>query len=163
MKKMRLFYMGERLKDIYPHATKWEVIKYKLRMAFKRFMRLCAIALILYGVFIAGGHFNPTFETVEKFVEIDSHAPVMERIAKCESDNSHYDKSGQVLVRGNSTTDRKSVDVGIYQINMKYWGVKATELKYDLFNEQDNKKFAYWVYKNYGTEPWVHSKSCWNK
>lgn len=155
---MRLFYMGERLKDIYPHATKWEVVKYKLRMAFKRFMRLCVTALILYGVFIAGGHFNPTFETVEKFVEIDSHAPVMERIAKCESNNTHF-KDGQVIFNANKNG---STDIGRYQIN-SIWNKKATELGFNLSNEEDNTKFAMYLYKNFGTEPWYSSVKCWNK
>lgn len=161
---MKLFYMGERLKDIYPHATKWEVMKYKARMAFKRLVRFSVAGGLLYGAFIAGGMLNPitSYATIEKLVPVETVSPVLERIAKCESDSNHFDKNGQVLVRGNNG-DRTSVDVGRYQINMKHWGAKATELGFDLFNEEDNAKMAKWLYGQFGTEPWVHSKKCWNK
>jgi hypothetical protein len=56
----------------------------------------------------------------------------------------------------------KTVDIGRYQINT-VWFAKATELGLDLTNEQDNYKMAVYIYTNFGTEPWVYSKKCWNK
>ena len=87
---------------------------------------------------------------------IEADPPVLERIAKCESGASHVDKNGQVLI--NATRD-----VGYYQINVAIHGKKATEMGLNLFIEEDNKKFAEYLYENFGTEPWVHSKKCWNK
>jgi hypothetical protein len=99
-------------------------------------------------------------EQVEVIKEIEVEAPVLSRIAKCESGNNHYAKSGQVLVVGNNN---KSVDVGKYQINAQIWGAKATELKLNIFIEKDNEEFAKYLYRTYGTEPWVWSKKCWSK
>lgn len=92
-------------------------------------------------------------------VEATSTTPVMERIAICESGNKHLGKSGQVLM---VTNDNKSVDVGVMQINT-IWFTKATELGYNLTIEKDNRAFANYLYSNFGTEPWVWSKGCWNK
>lgn len=164
MKKLNVFYMGERLCDVYPYATRFEVFKFKVRKTFKYALRYSMAGGMIYIAFIAGSYLNPivTYAVQEKIVEVESEAPVLDRIAKCESNKSHFDKNGQVLVRGNNG-DRTSVDVGKYQINMKHWGAKATELGLNLFDEKDNEKFAKYLYKNFGTEPWIHSKHCWNK
>jgi hypothetical protein len=53
--------------------------------------------------------------------------------------------------------------MGIMQIHLPIWGKKASEMGLNLAVEADNKKFGEWLYENYGTEPWVHSKHCWNK
>ena len=93
-------------------------------------------------------------------VQATSTVPaVMTRIAICESGNKHTDKNGQVLMK---TNDNKSVDVGVMQIN-SLWFKKASDMKLDLTKEADNRKFADYLYQNYGTEPWVWSKPCWNK
>lgn len=93
---------------------------------------------------------------VEKIVKDESPTPVLLRIAKCESSGSHYGLSGQVLIS-------KTQDMGLYQIHIPIWGKKATEMGLNLAVEKDNEKFARWLYENYGTEPWIHSKKCWNK
>ena len=114
-----------------------------------------------FGIFMAGRYLYPTtiYTKQEVIKEVDSRAPVLERIAKCESKNSHFATNGQVLVAGNTN---KSVDIGRYQINSQIWGAHATEQGLNLFIEKDNEKMAIWIYKNYGTEPWVYSKKCWN-
>ena len=89
----------------------------------------------------------------------DIKYPVLDRIAVCESNNKHFDKNGQVLMRGNSN---KTVDVGIFQIN-SVWFSKATELGLDLTKEADNREFAKYLYTTRGTEDWVYSKKCWAK
>lgn len=152
--------MGERLKDIYPHATKWEMMKYKARMTFKRLVRLSVAGGLLYGAFIAGGMLNPitSYATIEKLVPVETVSPVLERIAKCESGNTHY-KNGQVIFNSNKNG---SVDIGKYQIN-SIWNSKATELGLDLSKEKDNEAFAMYLYKTHGTEPWYSSVKCWNK
>lgn len=94
-------------------------------------------------------------------------APVLQRIAGCESEGNakslgrHYDKDGQVLMRANAKGT--SIDIGKYQINLMYWGKKATELGYDLTVEEDNQKMAEWIYLNKGTGDWSASQHCWNK
>ena len=151
-------------KQIHPNQyTKWQVIKWKIREFLKKVLRFITLtgltAGILYATFMAGAYFKPviSYAVQEKIIEVERTAPVMERIAKCESGNKHYE-NGQVLVRGNKN---KSVDVGRYQINVSVWGKKAGDLGYDIFTEKGNTDFAYWLYKNYGTEPWYASEKCW--
>lgn len=91
-------------------------------------------------------------------VETNSIPPVLQRIAKCESGGSQYDKNGQILVHINPT----SIDIGKYQINEQVWGATASKLGYDLTKESDNIKFALYVFENYGTESWYSSSKCWN-
>lgn len=93
---------------------------------------------------------------VEKVVLDNSVPPILEKIMKCESGGKHYDKNGQVLIN-------RTQDIGIMQINVPIWGKKAHEMGLNLSVEADNIEFGMWLYKNKGTEPWVHSKPCWNK
>ena len=152
-------YMGKPLKKVYPHASKWEVFKYKVRKFFISLFTWIALIAILVGIYKIGGILNPStiVTTAQVIQQVEVKAPVMERIAKCESPTGHY-KNGQVVLLGNKNG---SVDIGKYQINNKIWGVKAQELGYNLFIEKDNEAMAFWIYKNYGTDPWIFSKSCW--
>lgn len=119
-----------------------------------------------YAIFMAGAYFNPIVTYAEKQVkiEVEREAPVMDRIAGCESEGdrkskgSHFDKNGQVRTNANKNG---SVDIGKYQINLAVWGKTAHSLGYELTKEKDNEAFAMWLYANKGTEPWYSSESCW--
>lgn len=165
MKPIKVFFLGKRLKDIYPFATRWEMFKYKVRRLIRKAIMVSFLgALVGIGLFIGKNsmaetvYVNVTNEKVVT-VEVDSKAPVLERIAKCESEGKHM-TNGQVTVNGNTNG---SVDIGKYQINMAVWGKKAAEMGLNLAIEADNEAFATYLYKNLGTEPWVWSKKCWNK
>jgi len=162
-KKLKVSYMGKPLKEIYPYATGFQVLRYR----FNKFMEKVVIASFIIGMVYGG--FKVGQMTIEpsvtfadreviKEVIVESPSSVMLRIAKCESGGSHT-RNGQVIYNANNN---KTVDVGLYQIN-SIWNKKATELGLDLSIEKDNKAFAMYLYKNYGTEPWYPSKSCWNK
>lgn len=146
--------------------TRWQIIVIK----FKRFVKLVVfwslIGLLLAGIvqYFRWAYPTEIVKVVEKEILInqDIKYPVLDRIAFCESGNKHYDKNGQVLVRGN-TGDRTSVDVGVMQINFKYHGARATELGLDLTKESDNREYAKYLYTTRGTVDWEASKSCWNK
>lgn len=163
MKTIKVFMGGQRMRDIYPHATRWQVIKYKVAMFLRKVM---IVILTLAGIavtFAAGSYLMPTVVAQEVVKEVPQPLeipPVLTRIAKCESATGHYDERGQVRVVGNSDG---SVDIGKYQINEAIWGKKATELKLNLFNEHDNETMAIWLYQNRGTEDWYLSKHCWKK
>lgn len=172
-KKVRLYYMGKRQKDIYLHKTKWELFKLKVVEAFKTLFILCLIVGVTYCFFLAGKNNSTKVvkEEVVKIKEVESSAPVLERIAKAESRNSHYcteelvkyklcaiSEVGQVLIRANKNG---TVDIGRHQINNYYWGSKATELGLNLWEEEDNYKMAVWLFKNEGTEPWNSSSKNW--
>jgi len=156
--------------EVYPHAS-WLQAK---RFNFNRFMdKVLAVSGLValfigmfYGSFKAGQattqasttHANILVPT-EVIKEVRKSAPVMERIAKCESGAKHIEAStGQVVMRSNTN---KTVDIGKYQINT-VWFKKATELGYDITTEKGNEAMAYWIYENRGTQDWYASASCWN-
>lgn len=123
--------------------------------------RATLIGIGVFGVLVASAFYTPSeplmyVQEVKADVK-DSMPAILDRIAKCESGNTHFDKNGQVLMRGNTN---RTVDIGAYQINT-VWFKKATELGYDLFKEEDNKKMAEWIFENHGTEPWYLTKKCW--
>jgi len=151
---------GKKTRYEYIHLTKWQVFKNKVKVFFKRLFWCIVIELACWGIFKAGGYANPSiiYTKAEVIKEIEIKAPILERIAKCESPTGHYGKNGQVVVRGN---DNHTVDIGKYQINSYYWGAKATELGLNIWVEKDNEAMANYIYKNYGTSPWVSSSKCW--
>lgn len=130
---------------------------------------LVSAVIVTAGWLVCGGiayeHFTSKPSVVFAKEIVQAPAPVLDRIADCESGNggkkgtaTHY-RNGQVLIMPNTN---KTVDIGYYQIN-SIWNKKAAELGFDLTKEADNKSFGRWLYANYGTEPWVYTKSCWNK
>lgn len=135
---------------------------------FMRFLRKLTVwtgatgffAGLLYAAFITGTHFSPiSVYAAAPIIQTESKtAPVMDRIAKCESSGTST-RDGQTLIHPNKDG---SVDVGRYQINST-WNKKATELGYNLSIDHDNEAFAYWLYNNIGTGPWSSSSKCWNK
>ncbi len=176
MKKLKVFYNGVYLRDVYPHATKWEVIKYR----FARGIRVLGIQAVIALALLTSHYIGQvTVEPVKVYAdrevvkEVKADSPVMERIADCESGKrnkngtavkdsaSHFDSNtGQVFTKAN---DNKSVDIGRYMVNETYWGKKAYSMGLDLTKESDNKKMAYWIYENRGTVDWMASSNCWNK
>ena len=81
---------------------------------------------------------------------------VMVEIARCESRFRQFNADGSVL-RG--TVNPK--DVGLFQINERYWLKKSKELDYDIYAERGNIEMALWLYKKNGTRDWSASKPCW--
>lgn len=165
MKKIKISYMGKHLKDIYPHATRFQVLRYKFNKLMEKVVLASFILGMIYGAFQVGKYTTESKVThanieVEKIIEVESKKipPVLQRIAKCESGNTHFDSNGQVLMRSNTN---RTVDVGRYQLN-SVWFKKATELGLDITKEKDNEKMAVWIYENRGTGDWYSSANCWN-
>ncbi len=163
----KIFYGNQYIESFKCDGRKYSKFQiFKMRLAHKMKLMLTAGALLSvigWSVYV-GSEFIPKTVYAEKEVvrevELVRVAPVMDRIAKCESGDKHFDpKTGQVYTLGNTN---KTVDVGRYMINT-VWHKKAAELGFDITKEEDNKKMAYWIYENFGTEPWVYSKHCWNK
>lgn len=123
--------------------------------------KVCAIAwLFTGGIFLGKNHTQPVYADREVIKEVSREAPVLARIAKCESGNKHLGPNGQVIINANNNG---SVDIGVMQINERIWGAEATKQGLNLWVEKDNRAFAEYLYANFGTEPWVWSKQCWNK
>lgn len=87
-----------------------------------------------------------------------SNSPILVEIARCESEFRQFDEKGHIL-RGIVN----NADVGVMQINEKYHADKAKELGIDIYDIDGNLEFAKYLYKKYGTSPWVSSKPCWGQ
>ncbi len=83
--------------------------------------------------------------------------PIMDKIGYCESKNKQFNDDGTVLLGVNPD------DVGRLQINTRIWGKIAKRLGYDIYTWEGNTLFGLWLFNNYGTEPWVYSKPCWQQ
>ena len=134
----------------------------KIKRFFIWCLRILIIGAIGFGLVMLGKFLFPNvvYEQKEVIKEIPANLPILEKIAKCESPTGHYGKNGQVAVSGN---ENHSVDIGWGQINNSIWGQTATDMKYNLWVEQDNKEFSRFLMATRGSEPWSASKSCWNK
>ena len=146
--------------------TRLQRMVYEAKRATKGSIIVSGALCVGAWMFVLGGYFLPAQvvfaekEVVKVVKEDTGKAPVMDRIAKCESGNSHVDpKTGQVYMLANTN---KTVDVGKYMINT-VWHKKAKELGLDITKEVDNEKMAYYIYENVGTSPWGASLHCWNR
>ena len=154
---LKFLFVKKYLHEYQAHATLWPRIKFFAIYRVARYTLNTVLAIVIvYAATEVRAKIDPTivYATVEKHVKDTSPTPILEKIFKCESGNSHYDRNGQVLIN-------KTQDMGIAQINVPIWGKKAQELGYNLAVEADNIAFAFWLYENKGTEPWYPSKKCW--
>lgn len=136
---------------------------------------LGVFCLIGWG-FVAGTYSMPpkiVYADKEVIREVKAVAPVMKRIADCESGKrnthgkgikntaSHYNQYGQVLIKPVMTGQYAGTyDIGYYQINSTH-NADANKLGLNLSVEGDNKKYGEYLYETKGTQPWNASQSCW--
>jgi len=85
-----------------------------------------------------------------------SDAPIMQKIAYCESRNRQFDKDGSVI-RGVVN----SKDVGIFQINERYHLSDSQKMGINIHTVEGNLEYAKYLYEKQGTRPWNSSKPCW--
>ncbi len=83
---------------------------------------------------------------------------ILQKIAECESGSTHYNEDGGVL-----HGKQNPLDIGYFQINLKYHDETAQSMGIDLFVEEDNKAYALHLYKTQGTDPWKLSEECWKE
>ena len=120
------------------------------------------ITLILIGValfFIGAVTFSTSTATVINRIQLVTpmKAPVLARIANCESNGSQF-LHGQVVTHANRNG---SVDIGKYQINIRKGSKQATKLHYNLATLKGNTAMSQYIYLNYGTGAWYASAKCW--
>lgn len=159
---LKVIFNFQPMRNYYPHCSKWEHIKWKLGRTVRNFSIVASFALTGYVSAVSYNTLHPVtvWATRDVVKEVETVAPVMDRIAQCESGKSHFAKNGQVLVHVNSNG---TYDAGYLQIN-SVWNAQAAKLGYNLMKEEDNKAFGLYLYKNFGTVPWESSrKVCWNK
>jgi hypothetical protein len=87
-------------------------------------------------------------------------AVVMDRVAKCESGGHQFTSKGVLITHINKDG---SIDVGKFMINNTRHEAQAVKLGFNIYSEGGNTGYAYHLYETQGTEPWIHSKSCWVK
>lgn len=76
-------------------------------------------------------------------------------VARCESRFRQLDKNGAPL-RG----EINPKDVGVMQINEKYWLAKSKQLGYDIYTLGGNIEMAKHIYKVQGIQAWNWSSPC---
>ena len=122
-----------------------------------------AVSLVLNGGAAAQGSTSvsimPAAQSPKQFVDsYFADAPIMAKIAYCESRYRQYDTDGSIF-RG-KVNDQ---DVGIMQVNEYYHSATAEKLGLDLYTIQGNVAYARYLYEKEGTRPWSSSEPCWGK
>lgn len=97
---------------------------------------------------------------IEKIVKVkdDTVPPILKHIAECESGGKQFDKNGKVI-RGKVNRN----DIGKFQLSETVWGKTAKQKGFDIYTKKGNEQMAMYLFENYGSTPWIHSKSCWVK
>lgn len=103
---------------------------------------------------------EPVLAQSEKIVTL---LPELIPICACESTGSatgtptHFRKGKVIQGKINP------LDTGICQINLHYHQADAIKMGLDLWKEQDNIRYANYLYEKQGSQPWNWSRSCWGK
>lgn len=172
MKAVKIMWMGKPLREVYPHATWFQVLKFRamkaLRwIAIRTLICLSAVA-VLSVVYLYGT--SQTTLNVTSIVHAEENFPILDRIAMAESHGSqictaaiakngwcHTWEVGAPLVHPNSNG---SYDIGKYQINSTHLA-EAIKMGFNVYEEKDNEAFAIYLFKTQGSEPWSASKHNW--
>lgn len=134
-------------------------LKAAVKRFFHRLFQIVAVAAVLALAFVVGGAFYSTSTVTATTTTVEAAAPILDRIAMCESHGHQLNPNGQVLLNINTNG---TVDVGKFQINSIH-EAEATKLGYDLFTEEGNTAYAKYLYANKGTGDWSSSAHCWQK
>ncbi len=159
---MKIYNQGELVRDT---SGRFSSFKASIKKFFKKVIRWSIIGFAVYVVFMAGAFFYSTSTVTAITSVVEAEAPIMDRIADCESGNgklgtgSQIGKSGQVVIAINTNG---TYDIGKYQINSIH-NVEATKLGFNLMTEEGNYSYAKWLYANKGTGDWSSSAKCWQK
>lgn len=121
------------------------------------------IVLLVAFAFILGSNLEKAYAITYKAErnEVLTLDEVLSVIARCESEDRHYDDNGNVL-RG----EKDPRDIGRFQINTKWWLKEAHAQGLDIFDENGNKEMARYVYHKQGLSAWEKSydsenNKCW--
>lgn len=169
MKSFKVFQGSKRLKDIYPHATKWQVFKFKTARFLRKLFLISAIAVVAF--FVAKTWYpDTTYAVQEKLVMVDTLGKKVEELksdllsdlSACES-GGHKESDGIIIFDSNN-----EASIGQYQFQIKtvqhYYKViynqtitrkeavlialdeaKAKSLAHDIIFKGDSKGLGNWV------------------
>ena len=92
--------------------------------------------------------------------EVKRMPPILKKIAKAESMDSHYCTERLVANKLCKKTDigkvlvNKGGDVGRFQINEPIHGKTAKAMGIDIYSEKGNEEFAQYLFSTQGSVPW---------
>lgn len=127
-KMIQVVWMGEPLCKIYPHATRWQVLKYNIAMWTRKGLIGVFIAGAIFGVFKTGEYSssqNPAVAFIDREVSIDKSDvkfkekieflkdDVIEQLRKCES-AGHKESDGIIIFDSN---EKASIGTLQFQVN----------------------------------------------
>lgn len=135
-----------------------------MKKFFKKAAFWVASVTVVSGIFSMLISTSKVSATVPETITVEAKAPIMDRIADCESGNGTVGsatqfKNGQVLISINSNG---TYDQGKYQINSIH-NKEASALGFNLATEEGNTDYAKYLYANAGTSDWASSQKCWAK
>lgn len=118
---------------------------------------LLATMFLSLNIVPAVAHSPVSPEVVEKVVRTKfASAPVMIKIARCESTFRQYESDGSLLYNKEGSSA-----VGVMQIMSSVHMSDAKRLGHDITTLDGNLDFALHLYKTQGTRPWDDSRHCW--
>lgn len=117
------------------------------------------IATVLSLALTTATYANPNRGVEQQVRTYFKDAPVMVRIAKCESGFLHYDPKRPSRLRKNP--DPRSSASGVFQILLKTHGPDARKLGFDITTIKGQLGYAKHLYKQRGTRDWNESRACW--
>jgi hypothetical protein len=161
----KIFYMGRQLRTSNGRFSSFKTFLRKVWYWTKVVMSLS----LVIGLSGAVGAFFFSTSTVTasapKVQIVEASAPILQRIADCESGNGsrgsahQFNADGSVVMHQNFNN---TVDVGEFQLNMNKSNLEQmAKLGLNPLTKEGNEAFAKWLYANVGTSPWSSSMHCW--
>lgn len=151
-------FVRKALRDLYPHATKWQCFKYHMRNGVRHMLVLATLAIIIGSAGMGARYFYPLTVQAEPVIQrvpaevTLADFPILTKICKAESGGKQFLTNGNI-VRGKANHS----DIGICQINESINNDQARKLGFDIFTEKGNVQMAIWMFVNQGTQPWISS------
>ncbi len=117
------------------------------------------IAIVASLALTTATYANPNHNVEAQVRAYFKDAPVMVRIAKCESEFLHYDpkRPGRL----NKNPDPRSSASGVFQILLKTHGRAARRIGANLQTVEGQLRYAKHLYRQNGTRDWKASRPCW--
>ncbi len=182
-KPLKVFWNGKRLKDIYPHATRFQVLKYKTKRVARKIFLLSAFFTILYTAFFLGSKLNPAtiYTKAEVIREIDSLSTkieqlkeeVLDLVKQGESQNKDEDYALITFDPHKTNNKVEIASVGSYQYKIptvifyykKLYNQDITRKQAVLIALDDNKARSLTkdiIFKENGVRNWFNTKNKYN-
>ncbi|MEI6532470.1 MAG: hypothetical protein WCO06_01380 [Candidatus Roizmanbacteria bacterium] len=120
-KPIKVLWNGKLLREIYPHATRWQVFKFKLKKFVRKCLIVSGVMTMAFILIVLGVYVNPAIKCQKKIAEKDNLTlkvndikdKVINDIQSCES-KGHSESDGIIIFDSN-----KVASVGTMQFQVK--------------------------------------------